>query len=306
MIGGIFALLSPVTSQLPPTMALRQLVSVLIVLVVCFIAGLVVRTGPGLRAKSVLDRYLLERIPGYTLLRGLAGRFTGQEEGKTFAAALVEIEDALVPAFIVEEHADGKYTVFVPSVPTPAAGTVYILERSRVHLVDVPSRRRCQVISKWGAGSEKSAGRDAEVLTAATAIRSRSSRAGRARPRCRCVQRADRPHVTFGILIDPPRVCAGVPAGSGVAHIDHCRHLFDALRLGSEESGRNLKKHGVSFDEPSTAFDDPLGSLLSRCVARRSVHPHRILPATSTALRRARRGPRRRHSHHQRTKGDEA
>ena len=155
MIGGIFALLSPVTSALPPTMALRQLVSVLIVLAACFIAGLVVRTGPGLRAKSVLDRYLLERIPGYTLLRGLAGRITGQEEGKTFAAALVEIEDALVPAFIVEEHADGKYTVFVPSVPTPAAGTVYILERSRVHLVDVPFTAAVSVISKWGAGSEK-------------------------------------------------------------------------------------------------------------------------------------------------------
>jgi uncharacterized membrane protein len=154
-IGGIFALLSPVTSQLPPTMALRQLVSLLIVVVACFIAGLVVRTGPGLRAKSVLDRYLLERIPGYTLLRGLAGRITGQEEGKTFAAALVEIEDALVPAFIVEEHADGKYTVFVPSVPTPAAGTVYILERSRVHLVDVPFTAAVSVISKWGAGSEK-------------------------------------------------------------------------------------------------------------------------------------------------------
>ena len=75
-IGGIFSLLSPVTAALPPTMALRQLVSLLIVVVACFIAGLVVRTGPGLRAKSVLDRYLLERIPGYTLLRGLAGRIT--------------------------------------------------------------------------------------------------------------------------------------------------------------------------------------------------------------------------------------
>ena len=154
-IGGIVALLSPVTAHLPPTMHLRQAVALLIVVAACFIAGLIVRTGPGLRAKSVLDRYLLERIPGYTLLRGLAGRITGREEGATFASALVEIEDALVPAFVVEEHADGQYTVFVPSVPTPAAGTVYILERSRVHLVDVPFTTAVSVISKWGAGSEK-------------------------------------------------------------------------------------------------------------------------------------------------------
>jgi len=41
----------------------------------------------------------------------------------------------------------------VPSVPTPAAGTVYILEAARVHLVDVPFTHAVGVISKWGAGS---------------------------------------------------------------------------------------------------------------------------------------------------------
>jgi uncharacterized membrane protein len=154
-IAGAFALLSPVTAQLPATMHLRYVVSLLIVVAVCFVAGLVVRTGPGLQAKSVLDRYLLERIPGYTLIRGLTGRIAGQDEGATFAVALVELEDALVPAFVIEEHADGQYTVFVPSVPTPAAGTVYILARARVHLVDVPFTTAVSVISKWGAGSEK-------------------------------------------------------------------------------------------------------------------------------------------------------
>lgn len=152
---GAFALLSPVTAQLPPDMHLRRIVSILIVVAVCFVAGLIIRTGPGLRAKSVLDHYLLERIPGYTMLRGLTGRITGQAAGATFAPALVELEDALVPAFIVEEHPDGRYTVFVPSVPTPAAGTVYILERARVHLVDVPFTTAVAVISKWGAGSRE-------------------------------------------------------------------------------------------------------------------------------------------------------
>ena len=55
--------------------------------------------------------------------------------------ALVEIEDALTPAFVIEEHADGRFTVFVPSVPTPFAGAVYVLSAERVHVLDVPSRR---------------------------------------------------------------------------------------------------------------------------------------------------------------------
>jgi len=46
-IKGLLALIAPVTSQLPPTMELRQVVGILLVLLVCFVAGLLVRTGPG-------------------------------------------------------------------------------------------------------------------------------------------------------------------------------------------------------------------------------------------------------------------
>ncbi len=154
-LAGVVALISPVTAQLPAGTQLRQLVAALIVLAACFVAGLVVRTAPGMRAKNALETYLLERIPGYTLIRGLAGRVAGRDDTEVFAVALAEIEEALVPAFIVERHEDGRYTVFVPSVPTPAAGAVYILPPERVHLVDVPFTQAVAVISKWGAGSSR-------------------------------------------------------------------------------------------------------------------------------------------------------
>ena len=64
------------------------------------------------------------------------------------------IGGALVPAFIIEEHGDGRFTVFVPSVPTPFAGAVYILSEARVHPVDVPFAQAIQSISKWGSGSK--------------------------------------------------------------------------------------------------------------------------------------------------------
>jgi uncharacterized membrane protein len=54
---------------------------------------------------------------------------------------------------LYEEHSDGRYAVFVPSVPTPAAATVCILDRRRSHLVDVPFTKAVSVTSKWGAGS---------------------------------------------------------------------------------------------------------------------------------------------------------
>jgi uncharacterized membrane protein len=153
-LAGILTLLSPVAAQLPDWLPYRQLVTIGIAIGGCFLVGLAVRTGWGGRAKRSADRILLEKIPGYTLLRGFSGRFAGREEGEAFAVALVEIEEGLVPAFVIEQHEDGRYTVMVPSVPTPMAGSVYILPPERVHLVNVPLATALNVISRWGAGSK--------------------------------------------------------------------------------------------------------------------------------------------------------
>ena len=68
------------------------------------------------------------------------------------APALAEIEDALVPAFIVEELDDGRFTVFVPAIPTPTVGAVYILPPERVHRLDVPITQVVHAVTRWGAG----------------------------------------------------------------------------------------------------------------------------------------------------------
>ena len=152
-VAGIFALLSPVTAAIPAGAQLRQILAIVIVFAVCLVAGLVVRTGPGLWAKNALERSVLEKIPGYALVRGLAERVGGDKGEGAFQPALVEIEDALSPGFIIEELEDGRYTVLVPSVPTPAAGSLFILPRERVHPLNVPFTQAVKVISKWGAGA---------------------------------------------------------------------------------------------------------------------------------------------------------
>ena len=139
-LSGVLALLSPVTATIPAGVQFRQVVALLIVLAGCFLAGLVVRTNAGLRAINAMERAVFEKVPGYSLVRGLAARVSGDERGATFQPALVELED-------------GRYTVLVPSVPTPAAGSLFILPRERVHPVDVPFTQLVKVISKWGAGA---------------------------------------------------------------------------------------------------------------------------------------------------------
>ena len=40
-----------------------------------------------------------------------------------------------MPAFLIEKHTDGQFTIFVSSSPTPMAGAIYILQPERVHPV---------------------------------------------------------------------------------------------------------------------------------------------------------------------------
>jgi len=154
-LAGVMGLVSPITQGLPQTLPLRELLAILILIAACFVCGLAVRTGPGLRAKNAFERTVLEKIPGYALIRGLTGRIAGKAEEDTFAVVLAEIEDALVPAFLIEECDEEHFAIFVPSVPTPAAGSIYIIAKARVHPVDVPFTLAVSVISKWGAGSRE-------------------------------------------------------------------------------------------------------------------------------------------------------
>jgi uncharacterized membrane protein len=152
-VNGLLALLTPVTAQLPAGVQFRQVAAILLLVAVCFVVGLVVRTGPGLRAKNAFEQVVLDRLPGYRFLRGLAKRLTGRSEEQMLQPALVEIEEALVPALIVEELEDGSFTVLVPSAPTPMAGSIYILPSDRVHPVDLPFTKAISVFSKWGTGA---------------------------------------------------------------------------------------------------------------------------------------------------------
>ncbi len=148
------ALVRPFTTLVPAWLPAEKLLSLVLVLVVCFSIGVAVRTRIGRALRHHVDRSLLERLPGYTLFRSLTQRFAGEGRENVWKPALVEIEEALVPAFIIEELEDGRFTIFVPSVPTPLAGAVYILSRERVHPLDVPLAQAIRSISRWGSGSK--------------------------------------------------------------------------------------------------------------------------------------------------------
>ena len=145
----------PVSSHLPRAIAHPKIIAILLLIALCFIVGAAIQTALGARAKRLAEQEFLEKLPGYTTLRSFAARLSDQNPSASFQPALIEIEEALVPGFIVEQHSGNRSTVFVPSVPTPMAGAVYIIDNRRVHPLDLPAVAVMQCISKWGGSSAK-------------------------------------------------------------------------------------------------------------------------------------------------------
>ena len=150
-VGG---LVRPVAVLVPDWLPAEGLLSLGLVLALCFLIGVAVRTRSGRALRERMEIVFFERLPGYGLLRSLTQRLAGDGEEHTWKPALAEIEDALVPAFIIEELDDGRFTIFVPSVPTPLAGAVYVIRRDRVHILEIPFTQAIRSISRWGSGSK--------------------------------------------------------------------------------------------------------------------------------------------------------
>jgi uncharacterized membrane protein len=145
----------PLARLLPQSFPGETILSFLVVLILCLLVGVILRTPGGQAARVRIETSILQKIPGYEVIRGMTSQLAGQSQGRAWQPALAEIEDALVPAFIVEELDDRRFTVFVPSVPTPLAGAIYILNAERVHPLNVPFTQAVKAVTRWGSGSKE-------------------------------------------------------------------------------------------------------------------------------------------------------
>ena len=136
---------------------IATLVALIIFLIICFIAGIIVKSNHYVLFKNTFEP-LFKKIPGYLLIRRITKHMVKIEQTDNHDVAFVAIEEtdrALVPAFLIEKHSNGYYTVFVPSVPTLTVGNVYIIPGNRVFPVSVPFVDMITFISQWGEASPK-------------------------------------------------------------------------------------------------------------------------------------------------------
>lgn len=154
------ALGTPIADLLPDQIfgdtGTEKAVAILLLLVVCFLTGLAMHTRTGNRIGEWLEKSILEPIPGYTVIRSFSQRVAGDESTDFFQPAIIQTSaDVKSPAFIVEEHSSGDYTVLMPIAPTPGLGTIQVLRRDLVQKVDIDTPDALECFWHWGVGTEK-------------------------------------------------------------------------------------------------------------------------------------------------------
>ena len=156
LIGLVVVLLKPITNLLGIDQNIIAIpVSLFLFLLICLVAGVILKTRYSVIVKKTVGP-ILKKIPGYLLIRSLTNRVAKLERSDTLAAgfvALGESYESLSPGFLIEKHDNGMHTVFVPTVPTPTVGNLYLVPSERVFIVDVPLLDMVKFISKWGEAS---------------------------------------------------------------------------------------------------------------------------------------------------------
>lgn len=161
IFGIVTNIIQPMTNLVMITSPLHEMVAdiivIVVILLVCFLVGIFVRTRLGTLIYHSLEERVLKAAPGYSLIKETVIQFLGKKKTPFSSVALARIfaNETLVSAFITDHHADGSYTVFVPTGPNPTSGNIFHLKPEYVYPVDVPVEEAMRSIISCGAGSTK-------------------------------------------------------------------------------------------------------------------------------------------------------
>ena len=160
VIGWLSKLLVPVARLLPEGrwfgIAAIEIAAVVVLLLALLILGVFARSPLGRRVAATIENVVLGKIPGYMTFKGIAADLSSDEGDSDLRPAMVAFDDNAVLGFVVEESADAAtFTVFVPGAPGAASGSVVLVPRERVRMLDAPISRARRTMKLRGLGLQE-------------------------------------------------------------------------------------------------------------------------------------------------------
>jgi uncharacterized membrane protein len=133
---------------------ISTMISIVLLLIICFLAGVVVRTKSARGIVGWLEDRVLVYIPGYAYLKAISANALTKEGTANWKPATVFIDDNEVICFVIDES-ENYCTVFLPSAPTPSSGMVGARHKSNIRYLSLTVRETILLIKQFGKGAAK-------------------------------------------------------------------------------------------------------------------------------------------------------
>jgi len=137
--------------------ALLFAITILLLLLLCFLAGIAARRSLGQKFTQSVEKYLLMLFPRYAIFKEqLTGNIGGEVLRNQLIPVLVLVPEGQRLGMEVEQKVvEGTQwvTVYLPGSPDPWSGSVVIVEGFRVKRIDTPFAEAIATAEQLGRGS---------------------------------------------------------------------------------------------------------------------------------------------------------
>ncbi len=127
--------------------------SVALVALVCFLAGLVARSVTAQRVINALESSVLSKIPAYDYLKQEGASALGVAEIGELPVVFVPMEGGWQLGVQTEALSDGLVSIFIPGAPNPHSGSVFFFSADNVRPAGVKMAAALNCLRRCGAGA---------------------------------------------------------------------------------------------------------------------------------------------------------
>lgn len=130
--------------------------AILIVIGISFAFGLALTSRRGQATGNWVEQTLLRRIPGYSALRAIVGGLADASNEGVVKSGLLTVDPGIECfVLVIEDHGGEHLTVYIPGSPNPGSGSVQVVQRHLVRMLNVRMTDITGVLHQFGMGSAK-------------------------------------------------------------------------------------------------------------------------------------------------------
>jgi uncharacterized membrane protein len=136
--------------------ALINILAVLAIVLLCFLAGVAAKSSPGKKISRRLEAALLGGIPGYTFIKGFTDSMVSSDKyAEGFIPVIARFDDNAQLGFEVDRTEHGNVAVYLPGAPNPWSGSVVYVREDQVDRLNITVSEAIKNIRQLGSGSSQ-------------------------------------------------------------------------------------------------------------------------------------------------------